>query len=108
MWRKELNAQNVANLENSFATHASFQCQKFKTLFHELKYLISNFLLKFNALLIASKFLFQLPIKIDIVKHRQEMEGKSTSAHAAIIAADQVSVFRYPTNIPKYPNDGKV
>jgi len=43
----------------------------------------------------------QLPIKIDIVKHAREVEGKSTAVHAAIIARDDVKMYIYP-NIPDY------
>lgn len=42
-----------------------------------------------------------MPIKIDIIKHRQEVFGKSTSSHAKIIAPDQVDIYEYP-NIPDY------
>lgn len=43
----------------------------------------------------------QLPIKIDIIKHKQEGEGKSTSSHAKLLAPDDVEVYLYP-NIPEY------
>lgn len=42
-----------------------------------------------------------MPIKIDIIKHKQEIFGKSTSSHAKIIAPDHVSIYEYP-NIPDY------
>ena len=47
----------------------------------------------------------QLPIKLDIIKHPSECDGKSTSAHAAILAPDDVNIYTYPT-IPDYePKD---
>jgi len=42
-----------------------------------------------------------LPLKLDVVKHRQEVEGKSTAVHAAILAPDSVRMFVYP-DIPDY------
>jgi DTW domain len=44
---------------------------------------------------------FQLPIKIDIIKHRQEVHGKSTSSHARMIAPDYCKIYEYP-DIPDY------
>lgn len=49
----------------------------------------------------------KLPIKIDIIKHQNECDGKSTSAHAAVLAPDDVRVFTYPC-IPEYPDPSKV
>lgn len=46
----------------------------------------------------------QLPLKIDIIKHRKEIDGKSTAAHAAILSPDDVSVYTYP-DIPDYYNE---
>lgn len=46
----------------------------------------------------------QLPFKIDIVKHRQEVDGKSTSSHAKMLAGSQVNIYEYP-NIPDYENE---
>ncbi|XP_018329283.1 DTW domain-containing protein 1 [Agrilus planipennis] len=43
----------------------------------------------------------KLPVKVNIIKHRREIDGKSTAAHAAILAPDDVEVFTYP-NIPNY------
>lgn len=43
-------------------------------------------------------------MKIDIIKHRSEIDGKSTSAHAAILASDDVRVFEYP-DIPDYTQE---
>lgn len=49
----------------------------------------------------------QLPLKVDIIKHPNECDGKSTSAHAAVLAPDDVRVFTYPC-IPDYPDPSKV
>ena len=49
----------------------------------------------------------QLPLKIDIIKHPSEVDGKSTSAHAKVLAPDDVSIYTYPC-IPDYPRDGSV
>ncbi|XP_022251436.1 uncharacterized protein LOC106467529 isoform X2 [Limulus polyphemus] len=43
----------------------------------------------------------QLPVKVDIIKHPQEVEGKSTSAHAVVLAPDFVRIFTYP-DFPDY------
>ncbi|RWS15992.1 hypothetical protein B4U79_02682 [Dinothrombium tinctorium] len=37
-----------------------------------------------------------LPLKVDIIKHAKEVDGKSTSPHAAIIAPHHVRIFIYP------------
>ena len=56
-------------------------------------------------LLFSHEFIFQLPIKLDIIKHPSEVDGKSTSAHAAILAPEDVNIYTYPT-IPDYePKD---
>ncbi|XP_001649526.2 DTW domain-containing protein 1 [Aedes aegypti] len=46
----------------------------------------------------------QLPIKIDIIKHRNEIEGKSTAIHAAILAPEDVKIYTYP-DIPDYRDE---
>ncbi|XP_039445894.1 tRNA-uridine aminocarboxypropyltransferase 1 [Culex pipiens pallens] len=43
----------------------------------------------------------KLPIQIDIIKHRSEIEGKSTAVHAAVLAPDDVTIYTYP-DIPDY------
>lgn len=50
----------------------------------------------------------QLPIHIDIIKHRREIDGKSTSAHAVLLAPNNVSVYQYPHDISNYIDDKKV
>ncbi|XP_055948219.1 tRNA-uridine aminocarboxypropyltransferase 1-like isoform X2 [Argiope bruennichi] len=45
-----------------------------------------------------------LPIKIDIIKHPKEVDGKSTSAHAAVLAPDDVKIYNYP-DFPSYDNE---
>ncbi|XP_023948938.2 tRNA-uridine aminocarboxypropyltransferase 1 [Bicyclus anynana] len=47
-----------------------------------------------------------LPIKVDIIKHRREIDGKSTAAHAAVLAPGDVNVYTYP-DMPEYANDGR-
>ncbi|XP_052889115.1 tRNA-uridine aminocarboxypropyltransferase 1 [Anopheles moucheti] len=42
-----------------------------------------------------------LPVKIDVIKHKNEIDGKSTAVHAAILAPDDVKIYTYP-NIPDY------
>uniref|UniRef100_A0A336M0C8 tRNA-uridine aminocarboxypropyltransferase 1 n=1 Tax=Culicoides sonorensis TaxID=179676 RepID=A0A336M0C8_CULSO len=49
----------------------------------------------------------KLPIKVDIIKHRKEIEGKSTSSHAAILAPDDVKVYIHP-DIPDYTKESGV
>ncbi|GFR85617.1 DTW domain-containing protein 1 [Elysia marginata] len=43
----------------------------------------------------------QLPVTVDIIKHPNEIDGKSTSCHAAVLAPNDVRVFTYPC-IPDY------
>ncbi|XP_052865659.1 tRNA-uridine aminocarboxypropyltransferase 1 [Anopheles cruzii] len=42
-----------------------------------------------------------LPLKVDIIKHKNEIDGKSTAVHAAILAPEDVTIHSYP-NIPDY------
>lgn len=50
---------------------------------------------------------FQLPIKIDIIKHPREIDGKSTAVHAAIIAPEDVKIYTYP-DFPEILNKEEV
>ena len=45
-----------------------------------------------------------LPIKIDIIKHPNETDGKSTAVHAAVIASQDVKLYTYPS-IPDYTKE---
>ncbi|XP_037553116.1 tRNA-uridine aminocarboxypropyltransferase 1 [Nematolebias whitei] len=45
--------------------------------------------------------LVQLPVKIDIIKHPNETDGKSTAVHAKILAPNDVTIYTYPC-IPEY------
>lgn len=49
----------------------------------------------------------KLPIKIDIIKHASEIDGKSTAAHAAVIAPEDVTIYTYPC-IPDYSAENNV
>lgn len=49
----------------------------------------------------------KLPIKIDIIKHPGEVDGKSTAAHAAVLSSQDVTIYTYPC-IPEYKNKDKV
>ncbi|XP_072321074.1 tRNA-uridine aminocarboxypropyltransferase 1 [Eucyclogobius newberryi] len=46
----------------------------------------------------------KLPVKIDIIKHPNETDGKSTAIHAKILAPDDVNIYTYPC-IPEYDKD---
>eukprot|EP00076_Gallus_gallus_P044126 XP_025009664.1 DTW domain-containing protein 1 isoform X2 [Gallus gallus] len=43
----------------------------------------------------------KLPLKIDIIKHPNESDGKSTAVHAKLLAPDDVTIYKYPC-IPEY------
>ncbi|XP_040269957.1 tRNA-uridine aminocarboxypropyltransferase 1 isoform X1 [Bufo bufo] len=43
----------------------------------------------------------KLPVKIDIIKHPNETDGKSTAAHAKLLAHEDVTIYTYPS-IPDY------
>ncbi|KAI8997319.1 DTW domain-containing protein [Pilobolus umbonatus] len=43
----------------------------------------------------------ELPIKLDIIKHELELDGKSTALHAAIIAHKDVTIYNWK-NMPNY------
>lgn len=43
----------------------------------------------------------RLPVRVDIIKHIQEVDGKSTSSHAAIIAPEDCSIHTFP-DIPDW------
>lgn len=49
----------------------------------------------------------KLPLKVDIIKHASEIDGKSTAAHAAVIAPEDVSIYTYPC-IPDYSTEENV
>lgn len=48
--------------------------------------------------------LIKLPVKIDIIKHPNETDGKSTAIHAKILAPTDVTIYTYPC-IPEYEKD---
>ncbi|XP_068131515.1 tRNA-uridine aminocarboxypropyltransferase 1 isoform X2 [Hyperolius riggenbachi] len=43
----------------------------------------------------------KLPVKIDIIKHPNETDGKSTAIHAKLLAHEDVTIYTYPC-IPDY------
>ncbi|KAM9409563.1 tRNA-uridine aminocarboxypropyltransferase 1 [Pholidichthys leucotaenia] len=46
----------------------------------------------------------KLPVKIDIIKHPKETDGKSTAIHAKILAPNDVTIYTYPC-IPEFEKD---
>ncbi|KAM7405867.1 hypothetical protein PAMP_000285 [Pampus punctatissimus] len=48
--------------------------------------------------------LIKLPVKIDIIKHPNETDGKSTAIHAKILAPSDVTIYTYPC-IPEFEKD---
>ncbi|KAJ7409465.1 hypothetical protein WISP_114824 [Willisornis vidua] len=54
--------------------------------------------------LLAWAELWQLPLKIDIIKHPNEIDGKSTAVHAKLLAPDDVTIYKYPC-IPEYEEE---
>ena len=60
-----------------------------------------------NTILLCEYCWMQLPFSVDIIKHQREISGKSTAAHAAVLAPDHVKVYHYP-DIPEYCNDKQV
>lgn len=46
-----------------------------------------------------------LPVKLEIIKHPKEVEGKSTAVHAAVIASVDTTVYTYPAIPSDYDKD---
>uniref|UniRef100_V9KXP5 tRNA-uridine aminocarboxypropyltransferase 1 n=1 Tax=Callorhinchus milii TaxID=7868 RepID=V9KXP5_CALMI len=46
----------------------------------------------------------KLPLKIDIIKHPNETDGKSTAVHAKLLARDDVNIYTYPC-MPEYGDE---
>ncbi|XP_068179633.1 tRNA-uridine aminocarboxypropyltransferase 1 isoform X2 [Antennarius striatus] len=46
----------------------------------------------------------KLPLKVDIIKHPNETDGKSTAIHAKILAPSDVTIYTYPC-IPDFEKD---
>lgn len=46
----------------------------------------------------------KLPVKVDIIKHPSECDGKSTAVHAGVICPEDVAILTYPC-IPDYNKD---
>ncbi|KAH9405550.1 DTW domain-containing protein 1 [Tyrophagus putrescentiae] len=46
-----------------------------------------------------------LPVRIDIVKHAQEVDGKTTATHAVVLAPNEVRIFTYPNLPDDWPED---
>lgn len=46
-----------------------------------------------------------LPIRIDIVKHVKEIDGKSTATHAVVLAPNETRIYTYPTLPDDWPED---
>ncbi|KAK7490808.1 hypothetical protein BaRGS_00017864, partial [Batillaria attramentaria] len=46
----------------------------------------------------------KLPVKIDIIKHQSESDGKSTCPHAVVLAPEDVTVYTFPC-IPDYDRE---
>ncbi|CAD5119248.1 unnamed protein product [Dimorphilus gyrociliatus] len=42
-----------------------------------------------------------LPLKIDIIKHSREVDGKSTAVHAKVLSPDDVTIHTFPS-FPDY------
>ncbi|CAO3648514.1 unnamed protein product [Cunninghamella echinulata] len=43
----------------------------------------------------------QLPVKLDVIKHEKEIDGKSTAIHAKVLAPNDVTLYGY-SDIPTY------
>jgi hypothetical protein len=43
----------------------------------------------------------ELPVRVEVVKHRQEVDGKSTAVHASLLAPGAVRIHTFP-DIPSY------
>lgn len=60
---------------------------------------MGGFVVVFLMCILCSRL--QLPLKIDIIKHPNETDGKSTAVHAKLLAPEDVTIYTYPC-IPDY------
>jgi len=106
-------AQGAINQGNISVTPVMSLCLSSKTLFPKLRYYhFTSFRFAPSYFWTPTRFvylmlLFQLPVKIDIIKHAKEIDGKSTASHAAILAPDDVTIYTYPC-IPNYNKEERV
>lgn len=49
----------------------------------------------------------ELPLLVDIIKHKKEIDGKSTAVHAAVLAPEHVRIHTFP-DIPDYRTEAGV
>ncbi|KAH8338540.1 hypothetical protein KR059_008404 [Drosophila kikkawai] len=49
----------------------------------------------------------KLPLLVDIIKHKKEIDGKSTAVHAAVLAPEHVRIHTFP-DIPDYRKEDGV
>lgn len=103
-------AQSVESPGNSFATVVTCLLTVWPVHYPMSMY-VSRVRLHDNHDSRSVKFFFsnriQLPVAVDIIKHKNEIEGKSTAVHAAILAPNYVTVYEYP-NIPDYSKEDNV
>ncbi|KAL0088043.1 DTW domain-containing protein [Phycomyces blakesleeanus] len=48
-----------------------------------------------------------LPVPLDVIKHEQELDGKSTAIHARVLAENDVAIYNWQ-EIPTYENPERV
>ncbi|XP_039494547.1 tRNA-uridine aminocarboxypropyltransferase 1 [Drosophila santomea] len=49
----------------------------------------------------------ELPLQVDIIKHKKEIDGKSSAVHAAVLAPQHVRIHTFP-DIPDYREESGV
>jgi len=96
---ERLQISSTAALERQVTREACPSCSRPR------KYFCYTCLLPLPSLSNCLPTLHNIPIDVHIVKHRQEVDGKSTAVHACILAPERVSMFTFPS-LPDYrPED---
>jgi hypothetical protein len=96
--KKPYPSLNIADYSHIFEVSVRFKCDSCKK---NRKFFCYSCSIPHPEITVPN---VKLPFKIDIVKHRQEADGKSTSCHAKMLAGSQVNIYEYP-NIPDYEKE---
>ena len=80
-------SQNLADLETCQSRCPCLKCQR------KCKYYCPNCKIPLPCTPLPQ---INLPFQLDIIKHVQELDTKSTAVHAKLIAQDHVQIFDYP------------